>query len=227
MVSVVLTVVGIVVTVLLGARWRPRKELLFEYRDERVVYLDESVRKLITAQYRDARIDGSIHRVRVSFCNGGNREIRADDWERPLVVHFGTGSRVLETNVVSKKPDTLVVELTADSGKLSFKCGSLNQKDSFAVSVLVSEFREGIDIDGRVLGGKIAQYPRGEEAKGIVFLSWLAVMVIAFLSVVALDWTPGRWVAFVVLLSGFVLSRIPEEGYRELVRWALGLPEVE
>ena len=220
LVSLVLAVIGLVA----AARWRPRKELLFQHSDERVVFLDEAVRKQITAHFENSRIEGSVHRVRVSFCNGGTREIRVDDWERPLLVDFGEGSRVLESTVVNKVPELLAIEQRQDMGKLSIECGSLNPKDWFAVSVLVGEFAEELKVDGRMLGGEITYFPSGDVPMAIVFLLWFASIITGFVAALVFDWRQGVLVAVFVAMLGVVLRRIP---FKELTRLALGLPVLD
>ena len=202
---------------------RARKILRYAYESERVVDLDDEVRESVEGEYKGAAIDGSVHRVKVRLCNGGNREFRKDDFVGALKIDIGESGQVLE---YTQAVGDVEVEVVADERGVAVECGALNPKESVLVTMLLNEWDGGIEVRGKILGAKVARYPSGAVCKGVLLMA-AGVVSIGGTVMILIGHSPiwfllsfGPWL--VVMLSII----IPAEYFGEFLRIVCRLPKV-
>ena len=202
---------------------RARKILRYAYESERVVDLDDEVRESVEGEYKGAAIDGSVHRVKVRLCNGGNREFRKDDFVGALKIDIGESGQVLE---YTQAVGDVEVEVVADERGVAVECGALKPKESVLVTMLLNEWDGGIEVRGKILGAKVARYPSGAVCKGVLLMA-AGVVSIGGTVMILIGHSPiwfllsfGPWL--VVMLSII----IPAEYFGEFLRIVCRLPKV-
>lgn len=145
------------------------------------------------------------HVIAVKFTNIGNVPIKREDYDVPISLTFGEGTKPLTWRFVEKKPET--IELNSpksdDTGKLTIEPVLLNPKDSFTVEMLVSGLRGHLKLGGRIVGVKEIKNISGglptSREEGMVneaFFFSLYIMVFALIYAAY----------FVVVISGIMFA---------------------
>ncbi|MEA2587417.1 MAG: hypothetical protein QOH66_344 [Actinomycetota bacterium] len=95
----------------------------------------------------------------IRFSNTGKIEIRPDDFEDRLTIHFQYGARVVAAGVVRTGPEQFVVQAKeADENKVLIDPFMLNHGDWFDLKLLAdgsADFSPEVKVEGRVAGTHI------------------------------------------------------------------------
>ena len=222
LVSFALSGIGLVVAM----RWRHRKVLRFAYSVDDELYLDVGVAEPNDLRMGGALIEAAIHRVRIRFCNGGNREIRREDMDVPLSISLAAESRIMDCKVRDRVPRSLDVVVSDENGKLMIRVGSMNPKETFSIGVLVRGFDGEVNVDGRILGAKLTRYPTGQTIKSNMVVLCFVAMIVGMISALGFDWFPGNLISILCVMCTLIFLAVSNAAYEELARSVLGLPDV-
>ena len=183
------------------------------------------MRGSVEAKYDGVVIEGSVDRVKVRLCNGGNREILEHDFVESLKIDVGESGRLLEYTL-EEITDGVKVQAKPDQRGIELSCGSLNPKDNFLVTMLLCDWDGEVEVRGRVLGARIATYPSVAFWKGWFGSVLAAVSIVCVLFL----FTTGSGIALLVNLFACVLlfwiHFIPNEDFADILRSFYGLPKI-
>ena len=214
------TTIGLAIAALMTRR---RKILRYAYESERVVCLDDEVRESGAEKYKGAAHEGSVHRVKVRLCNGGNRVFRKADYTGALKIDIGESGRVLgDAQVVGD----VEVQVVADERGCAVECEALNPEESVLVTMLLSEWDGGIEVNGRILGAKVARYPSGGVCKCVLIMA-AGIACPGSILMLSPGYPPLAALLLIFWLSAFaLLAIIPAKVFGEVLRIVCRLPEV-
>lgn len=182
--------IGIIVSVYLWRRGRPRKGLSYRLTALDVVSVHRTAKDRVSILYDGAPVR-DVRIVDLRVANIGNEAIGAGDFEEPFSVALGEGAHVLsEPTVVRAEPNDLQPRASISGNKLIIAPLLLNPGDSFQISTLVSGLKEGDRLRARISGVRTltAETTNVTERQEVrqMRLAWFASVVTAALTLLAL-----------------------------------------
>lgn len=187
----IIGVAGIIVTtvvaILLFWRQLKRKELSYAILAEIVVVeTKEGFGKLVKVLF-DGQPVSSVHLVAIRLKNSGNTDILEVDFRTPLIVQFPGSGDILSAKIGKASPPSLRPTPDIDEQRKQIKITPLliNDKESFALNCLVSQYDGTINISGRIVGiSEIKEtappYTSGQRARNTLAIV-AAVIVFLYL----------------------------------------------
>lgn len=223
---------GIIITVAvsIGGLWwsRPRKSLTYHIvsRQRLLTQKEQNENRLILLFEDDPVPDATI--VVVSVTNDGNTPIPLLDYERPVTVDVGQGSRILTADVIECEPADLKPVITWQDSELTLMPLLMNKKDSVTLKLLVAGFGS-TTVSCRVAGVKrirSANKPLVTAIVGGVALVLIASGAGLLVPSQDIDWERPHSIGGAILIGvGYALSfwfisrgRLPSVLKRTLAR---------
>lgn len=171
--QVLVAVVALAVTIVLSIHQR-RKRLSYEVISSSLLLsIREDIEDKIRIFYEDVEVR-QVHLIVIQVVNSGNIPVESADFERALSLSFGEHSRIISDEITATVPEGLDIGYSVENGIIAFEPCLLNSKDSFTMTVLVSDYQGHVNIDARVVGVKeVEETGRGDDHPRLrpVFLS--------------------------------------------------------
>lgn len=83
--------------------------------------------------------------------NSGNIDILPGEYDKPISISFGD-AQILTVEIIDKDPDSLIIAFQIEENIINIQNTLLNKGDSYALQILVSDFDNIINVDGRIIG---------------------------------------------------------------------------
>jgi hypothetical protein len=145
-------IVGIAVSVYLWRRSRVRKAISYRLTSPAVVNVHREVEDRISVHYENERV-GDVRLLDLRVTNTGNKDVSPDDFAEPFVVALGEGARVLgQPTILKTEPPDLRPQVSIEKGSLVIAPLLMNEGDSFEITALISDLREGDRLRARIAG---------------------------------------------------------------------------
>jgi hypothetical protein len=152
-VGVIVAIVSIAIVIFFSIRQRNRKALSFKIISSTpVLSVSEGVQGKLRILYEDKEVQ-EVQLVVISMTNSGNLPIIENDYSQPIEVSFGDG-KLLTVELMEVTPKDLDVVATIKNEKVVLNKALLNQGDSFIIRALIADFKNIINVKGRIVGVK-------------------------------------------------------------------------
>ena len=153
-VGAVLGIFAIIVSIVLFFVQRKKKTLSYEILSKTPVL---SATEEIAGQLQilfQGKVVQKVYLLVIRLSNTGNVPIASSDYERPILIRFGEGARILTAEVSESDPKNLNAKVDIHDQGVLVKPVLLNSGDSITIKSLVSDYSGQLDIDGRIIGVK-------------------------------------------------------------------------
>jgi hypothetical protein len=100
----------------------------------------------------DAKPVDNLNLVVIRVFNAGNDSIITSDFETPVIMQFGDGSEILETEIVEVSPPDLHPVIERTLTEVSLMPMLLNSGDSVKLKMLVAGHNGRVNVMGRIVG---------------------------------------------------------------------------
>ena len=178
-VGVIFAALAVLVTIIIFFAQRKTKKLSYEITSNtQLLGVKDEIQGKVKVLYEGKEVK-NVHLLTIKFSNNGNQSISSTDYERPLSIEINSEAKILTHEVIDEDPANLGAAIQLENNKLVLSPVLLNEKDSFSVKALISDF-EGIpNIDGRINGVKsIARYKEGQASFVVIVL--ISLVLIGF-----------------------------------------------
>lgn len=178
-IGVVFAVLAVLVTIIIFFVQRKTKKLSFEITSNtQLLGVKDEIQGKVQVLYEGKEVK-NVHLLTVKITNSGNQSISSSDYERPLSIEVSSESKILTHEVVDQEPTNLGVSIDVRENEIIVAPTLLNEKDSFSIKALVSDFDGKANIDGRINGVKsITQFKEGHMS--FMILTLTALVLIGF-----------------------------------------------
>ncbi len=155
--GVIVAIVGLMLTILLFKLQRDRKKISYTVISSKpMVSVSDEVKDRVQILFDDGPVN-DVSLVVLKFCNSGSMPILSTEYDRPITLSFGKGSKVLDVEILSMIPSNIKTSVKIDSEKIVVEPLLLNSKDSFVLKILLNNFNNEVDVDARIVGVKQIQ----------------------------------------------------------------------
>ena len=151
--KVIIAALALVVTVCLALYqlWRSRKRLSYEVLSNNILISDEEeISDKVEIRY-EGRSVKNVRFIVIRLINDGSLPIKKDDFEKPLRFEFPL-ARVLSAEKVRFHPSNMSTRLTYRDDWIELEPTLFNRKDYVQLKVLVSDYRDELKVDARIVG---------------------------------------------------------------------------
>ena len=211
-IGVIIGILALTATVVIFINQRKRKSLSYEViSSSSLLSVKEEIEGKLRILYEDSPVK-KVHLIVLRIFNSGNTPIETDDYERPISMSFGEGARIISHEVTEALPESLRIDYVVEDERIVFSPCLLNNKDSYNLKLLVSDYQGHIDTDARVSGVNDMK----EESPG--YSTSLAVASISALislgGIVNIDlssepfFTNQEAIGFGLILAGYLLMAV-------------------
>jgi len=162
-VGVILAVLAVLVTVMIFFAQRKTKKLSYEITSNtQLLGVKDEIQGKVQVLYEGKEVK-NVHLLTIKFSNNGNQSISSNDYERPLSIEVNSDAKVLTYEVIDEEPENLGAVVQLEENKIVLSPILLNEKDTFSIKALISDFEGQPIIDGRINGVKaITRYKEGQ-----------------------------------------------------------------
>ncbi|MGC2238356.1 MAG: hypothetical protein WA584_19535 [Pyrinomonadaceae bacterium] len=153
-VGVILTLIGIVAAFIIFYLQRQKKSLAYEeLTNTPVLTVDEQVSGKVKVLYEDKPIKNA-QLIVIKLINDGNLPVTSKDYERNFSCTFGDNSKILSSEIVKTNPKELSPKFSPETNEnqIILEPLLLNKKDFLVIKILVTDFKDEINIDARIIG---------------------------------------------------------------------------
>ena len=152
-VSIFLAIIAIIITIALYRLQRKNKELSYDIiTSTAILSIDEGVKDKFKILYESKEIKNS-HMLIIKIKNTGNIPILESEYQKPIVIKFGKKTRILSTEIIETSPDDIDLKLKQISNsKTQLEPTLLNERDSFTIKFILTEFENDIRFQSRIVG---------------------------------------------------------------------------
>jgi hypothetical protein len=217
-VGVVLAVLAIAISVFLYFKQRQFKSLSYAIVSiTPLLSVHDEVRRRVKILYDEQPIQ-DVHLALIELFNSGKLPIASSDYEHPVTFDFGKNVKILSSEIIRTSPSTLPAAISTQAEKVVFNSILLNPEDSITIKVLLSEFKEQINVSGRIQGVKeirrtvpldaVASFRQNVKISlmvwGMLFLIGLSLTIFGTSGITAFGW--GGMVGTLLFLVSALLS---------------------
>jgi len=150
-----IAIVAIVVTFVVFLLQKKYKNLSYEVLSQAsVLSVAEEVSGNIKILFKGKAVK-KVHLLIVRLMNTGNLPVTAQDFDEVISISFGSSSKILSAEISDSNPEKLRGSLTWQVDKAVLTPLLLNPKDFLIMKFLVSGYSEEINVEGRIVGGKV------------------------------------------------------------------------
>ncbi|MGD0495909.1 MAG: hypothetical protein ABSB28_07680 [Candidatus Bathyarchaeia archaeon] len=201
---ILIPVAAIIVTVTLWFKGRRRKDLSFLASCTAVLpKVEDTVGEKLKILF-DGRWVRQIYLNTVTLLCSGNEPIRADDYEKPIEVNFGTDVRILSAEIVKPSKRCLEPAIIIERGSVHLTPILMNHGDRIDMKIITGSRPEKTAIRARIAGvDEIKAINRHERMS-----FWAAELGVGFLLatfVLVVPLTQGFTYFFGWQLVGFLI----------------------
>jgi len=102
----------------------------------------------------DGTLIENAHVAIFRIYNSGNQPIISSDYVEPLSISFGENAKILDTEILSAKPNELELQFEVKTSKITFVPTLLNVGDSFLLRVLLTHpnHKPSLTVHSRIIG---------------------------------------------------------------------------
>lgn len=151
-VGVILALVALGATLLIYRLQQQRKALSVDVSSQnQLLTVKEELEGRLQILY-DGKPTKDIRLLVINVFNSGNVPITAPDFVQPLTLDTGGTSTILSAVITNADPVNLKATIDVDKHHVTLVPLLLNSKDSVTIKLLVSEFSDDVNIDGRIIG---------------------------------------------------------------------------
>jgi hypothetical protein len=208
------TFISVVVTLVVGvpfAYWlvkrQQKKEISCEFLNAELVTVDKRISDNRLQITFDGKSVNRLHLVLLRMSNCGSTPINPQDFQGNVEISFGENSQVLRTEIVKKVPQGLQMSFEDLGTKVDLKPTLLNQKETFDMKFLVSNFKEVI-INGRISGVRIT-VKKTPKSPPFVLPVTIGGMAMAFIGFLLASNNPDSIPITVLSVSGMLFMLVP------------------
>lgn len=186
---------------------RKQKRLTYEKEVTELVKVDPRITERLQVLF-DGNLVNQLNLVLLRFANSGNSPIDPSDFQNDIELTFGETAQILKAEVTDKQPENIEIELSNDGSKIGLKPTLLNQKDAFALMLLVANYKK-ISVNGRIKGVKKVKEVTPSE--GSTF--WLPFIVLGMImELIGMSLIPSNPTSLelpIVAAIGIILMVVP------------------
>ena len=150
-VGAIISVLALIVAIIFFYLQRTRKAISYEIiSDVAVLSIREELDGKIELLYERIPVQ-NVHLIIVKIYNSGNISIRPEDYDEkhPITILLNEESEILSEEIVKMYPNNLDVIIKSNKNQLILEPFLLNKKEWVTVKMLVSGFKDDIEIENR------------------------------------------------------------------------------
>lgn len=153
-IGAVLAIGAIAATLIVYRLQKNRKDLTYRVRSStRVISVGEEIAGKLQITYEGIPITGAQLLV-IEIANTGNLPVPSSDWETPITLRLKHGGVICSSELTATNPPNLEIKLKTDSEFVRIQPTLLNSGDSISIKLLITEFMEAPEVEGRIIGVK-------------------------------------------------------------------------
>jgi hypothetical protein len=202
-VAVVVAIVAIAITIYFARKQTQKKELSYETMNTELVKVDSRITDRLQVNF-DGKPVGHLHLVFVRFVNSGNIPIDANDYQGDISVTFGEKSQILKCEISEEEPEDIPISTKNDENKVEIKPTLLNEKDSFTLKLLVSNFKK-VSITGRIKGVKAITVIKAPPSEMLWFPVTATGLTLLVIGTVLINAKPSNFLFAPLIISGMCM----------------------
>lgn len=205
-VAVIVAIVAIIVTIYFAKKQVQKKELSYETMNTELVKVDSRITDRLQVNF-DGKPIGHLHLVFVRFVNSGNIPIDPNDYQGDISVTFGEKSQILKCEISEEEPEDIPISTKNDENKVEIKPTLLNEKDSFTLKLLVSNFKK-VSITGRIKGVKAISVIKAPRSETLWFPVTATGLTLLLIGTVLTSVQPFNLLFLPIVLSGMCMVTV-------------------
>ncbi|WNZ46551.1 hypothetical protein Q2T42_01705 [Leptolyngbya boryana CZ1] len=151
-VGALLAIVAIVISVIIFFLQKSNKLLTYEILSETALLsVAKEVEDKVQILFEGNVVQG-VHLILLQISNTGNVPILPSDFLKDLTISFDGSAEILSAEITEKKPHSIDTNITINGTQLIISPSLWNSGDTITVKSLVSEFKEDVQVSGRIVG---------------------------------------------------------------------------
>lgn len=204
-VGALLALAAIIISIILFLAQRKRKKLSYEIISKTgILSASEEISGKFQILFQGETVK-NVHLLMVRFCNTGNLPITTGDYERLVSLNFKKSERILSAEVSETTPPNLFAKLRTTNQSIELDPILLNPGDSISIKILISEYQNEFEIDGRIVGVRSVE-KRVESLGWSMFLMILGLFLISIgMAIMTRNPNINDPVSVVAVISGYLL----------------------
>lgn len=150
---------------------KSKKRLAYEVvSNTQLVGVKTEVQNKIKIYYENKLVE-NVYLVSIRLINSGNQPISIDDFARPINIQLGSNTKILTCEVLEQNPKDLDVSILKMQNSFEIQPLLLNPNDSLTLSILLSDYREELEVSARVKGVRnIETYSEPQPLLNIILM---------------------------------------------------------
>jgi len=151
-----------ITTIVLTFKLKKRKAISYQIlSDTLVTSIKKEVEKDIEILYKGKKAK-DVRLVILKIWNSGNVPIVSKDYEKPITFinsELIDNQKILYVDITKTLPENLGIKIVWDPAhkSIGFDKVLLNENDSVTVQLLLSDYKDKISVEGRLVGGTIKE----------------------------------------------------------------------
>ncbi|WP_201591590.1 hypothetical protein [Psychrobacter sp. Pi2-51] len=157
---------------------KSKKRLAYEVvSNTQLVGVKSEVQNKIKIYYENKLVE-NVHLVSIRIINSGNQPISIDDFARPISIQLGSSTNILTCEVLEQSPKDLDISILKMQNSVEIQPLLLNPNDSFNLNILLSDYREELEVSARVKGvAKVEIYREPPPVLNLILLFIMGLSV--------------------------------------------------